>query len=64
MIVRIFDKNGEPGTCWRNVARIKLLTLPRQQLLNLNMTMEDGQVIDFYLSDYDRFAVIEKEATA
>lgn len=61
MIIRIFDKNGEPGTCWRNVEKIKLLTLPRQQLLNLNMTTKDGQEIDFYLSDYDRFGVIEKE---
>lgn len=59
MTVRTYDKNGDISTCWRNVKKITLLTLPRQGLLNLKLTFENGEEIDYYLSEHERFAVIE-----
>ena len=59
MTVRTFDKDGSPGTCWRCVEKIKIMTFPRQGLLNLKMTFEDGTEIDYYLHEHERFAVIE-----
>ncbi len=59
MTVRTYDKDGNASVCWSCVKQIKLLTLPRQGLLNLKMTFEDKTEIDYYLSEHERFAVIE-----
>lgn len=59
MTVKTYDKDGKINTYWKNVKKIKLLTLPSQRLMNLNLTLETGEEIDYYLSDYERFAVIE-----
>lgn len=59
MTVRTYDKDGKINTCWKDVKKIKLLTLPSQRLMNLNLTLETGEEIDYYLSDHERFAVIE-----
>lgn len=65
MTIRTFDKNGEPNNiCWRNVQKIKIMTIPgscwRDTLIEIHMTFEDGQEARIYLSEYDRFAVIEE----
>lgn len=59
MTIRTYDKDGNASVCWRCVKKIKLMTLPRQGLLNLKMTFEDETEIDYYLSEHERFAVIE-----
>ena len=59
MTVRTYDKDGNTSVCWRSVKQIKLLSLPRQGLLNLKMTFEDETEIDYYLSEHERFAVVE-----
>lgn len=59
MTIKTFDKDGNASVCWLKVNKIKLMTLPRKNLLNLHMTLEDGQEIDYYLSDHERFAIIE-----
>ena len=65
MVIRTFDKNGEPGTCFRNVESVKLMVIPAysisETLLNLCMTVKGGETIDFYLSGHERFAVIDEE---
>lgn len=65
MTVRTFDKNGEPNNvCWRNVQKIKIMFIPvyslRDTLLELHLTFEDGQEVDYYLSEHERFAIIEQ----
>lgn len=66
MTIRMYDKNGNQNNiCWRNVEKIKLLVIPGRgfsdTLLNLHMTFSSGKELDYYLSEHERFAVIEEE---
>ena len=64
MIITIFDKNGEFKKQINNVIKIKTMYLNNgmvyETLLNLQIELENGQIIEYYLSEYDRFAIIEK----
>ncbi len=66
MTIKTYDKNGElNNVSWRNVKKIKLLAITARSindtLLNLHMTFENGEEVDYYLSEHERFAVIEEE---
>lgn len=64
MTITIFTKDGEPTTQINNVAKIQTMYLNRrtigETLLNLQIELESGETVEYYLSDYDRFAIIEK----
>lgn len=65
MTIKTYDKNGEPNNVsWRNVKKIKLMVIPasgcRETLINLHMTFENGEEVDYYLYEHERFAVIEE----
>lgn len=65
MVITIFDKNGKLKKQINNVVKIKTMYLNDgmlyDTLLNLQIELENGQIIEYYLSEYDRFAIIEKE---
>lgn len=66
MTIRTYDKDGNPNNvCWQGVQKVKLMVIPgtgwRDTLLELHLTFEDGQEVDYYLSEHERFAVIEEE---
>lgn len=64
MTIRTYDKHGRQNNiCWHNVEKIKLMVIPGRgysdTLVNLHMTFSGGQELDYYLSEHERFAVIE-----
>lgn len=59
MKITTFDKNGEPNVVFRRVKTFKIMFVP-ERLLNLNITFEDGEETDYYLSQDERFAVVEQ----
>lgn len=66
MVITIFDKNGELKKQINNVVKIKTMYLNNgisiyETLLNLQIELENGKIIEYYLFEYDRFAIIEKE---
>ena len=65
MVITIFDKNGELKKQINNVVKIKTMYLNDgmlyETLLNLQIELENGDIMEYYLFDYDRFAIIEKE---
>lgn len=64
MTITTYDKNGNPNNVrWANVKKIKLFAIPLpcyDAVTNLQMTLSTGEVVDYYLSRDERFAVIEE----
>lgn len=65
MQVTIFTQNGDPTVSINHVARIKTMYIDGAtsyaMLLNLQLELENGEELEYYLSDFDRFAIIEQE---
>lgn len=65
MTIRTYDKNGNcNNVSWHNVKKIRIMAIPgvcwSDTLIELHMTLDDDQEVEWYLSKDERFAVIEE----
>ena len=62
MTVSTYEKSGDNTNFFKNVEQIKIMFVSGrcgEGLLALNMTFKDGSELDYYLSEYERFAIIK-----
>lgn len=64
MQVTIFTKNGDPTASVNHVVKVKTMYIEGvgsyDTLLDLQLELENGEELEYYLSDFDRFAIIEQ----